>query len=104
MEELEREVIKLTNEAWNSVVFEGYLEDNEGNEIEYTEIERNYVDTKRHTEVHELIFKRTSDNKYFRVNYETSVKDSMSGWEECNYGTTKAIEVFPKEITKIIYV
>lgn len=99
---VEREKIKLTNQQWNYLAMESYLEDENGDEIEIEEIERNYEDTGRHTEHHHLIFKRLSDNKYFKVKYETSVKDSM-GWEECNYGNTEAVEVFPIEITKIIY-
>ena len=102
-EELEREVITLTNKQWRTLVNNESLKDSEGNKIEIKEIERNHLDTKRHTEVYELIFKRLSDNKYFNVEYETSVKDSM-GWEECNYGDTEAVEVFPKKVTKFIYV
>lgn len=102
--ELQREKIKLTNEAWQSLVNEEYLEDSEGNEIKIEEIEDNYDYSGRHTEHHHLIFKRLSDNKYFKVDYETSVKDEMEGWDECNYGDTEAVEVFPKEVTKFIYV
>ena len=46
--------------------------------------------------------KRSTDGKFFRVDYETSVKDSM-GWGECNYGDTEITEVFPKETTIITY-
>lgn len=97
----EREEIKLTNSQWCNLVWENYLEI-DGKEIPIKEIERNYDGSRRHTEEHHLIFERLSDNKFFRINYETSVKDEM-GWEECNYGDTKAIEVFPKEKTIVIY-
>lgn len=95
---LQREKIKLTNEAWENLVNEEYLEDDEGNEIEIEIIKDNYDSTGRHTEHHHLIFKRLSDDVYFKVKYEVSVKDSM-GWEECNYGDTEAIEVFPYLVT-----
>lgn len=49
-----------------------------------------------------MIFKRVSDGKFFKINYENSVKDSM-GWGECNYGDTIAIEVFPETQTITIY-
>jgi len=99
---MEREKIKLTNQQWKDLAWEGYLEDSEGNEIEIKEIERKYDGSRRHTEEHHLIFQRVSDGKFFRVNYETSVKDEM-GCAECNYGNTEAVEVFPKEKVIVIY-
>ena len=96
---MEREVIKLTNSQWRELVFENYLEIN-GEVIKFEEIEDNYDGSRRHTEDHHKILKRISDNKYFRLDYETSVKDEM-GWEECNYGNTEATEVFPEPVTKI---
>ena len=65
-------------------------------------VEDDYDDSGRHTEFHHIVFKRVNDGKFFKVDYETSVKDSM-GWEECNYGDTKATEVFPKEVVTTIY-
>jgi hypothetical protein len=99
--EKEREKITLTNEQWKDLVQENYLEIH-GQEIKIEEIETNYDGSRRHTEEHHLIFKRVSDGKFFKVNYETSVKDQM-GWEECNYGNTEAIEVFPEEKIITIY-
>ena len=99
--EKEREKIKLTNSQWCELVHENYLKI-DGKEVKIEEIERNYDGSRRHTEDHHLIFKRLSDNKYFKISYETSVKDEM-GWEECNYGDTEAIEVFPEEKITTIY-
>ncbi len=98
---MEKEVIKLTNKQWQNIVWENYIEVN-GVEIEFEEIQDNYEGSRRHTEKHHKILKRISDGKFFRVDYESSVKESM-GWEECNYGDTKAIEVFPKETITIKY-
>lgn len=98
---MEREKIKLTNSQWSDVVWEDYLEI-DGENVPIEEVEIGYEGSGRHTERHYKIFRRLSDNKYFRVDYETSVKDAM-GWEECNYGDTEAIEVFPQEETVIIY-
>lgn len=97
-----RERIHLTNGQWMWLIQEGVLEDKEGNEIPIEHIEDNYDGSRRHEEDHHRIFRRKSDGKYFLVNYSTSVKDEM-GWEECNYGDTEAIEVFPKQVTKTIF-
>lgn len=96
---MEREKIKLSNDQWRSLVYECYLEQ-DGQEIEFEEIQNNYDGSRRHTEDHHVILKRVSDGKYFKLSYENSVKDEM-GWTECNYGDTEAIEVFP-EVTEII--
>lgn len=98
---MEREKIKLTNSQWRDLVWENYLVI-DGKEIKITNIKEEYHGSSRHTEQHSLIFQRKSDSKYFNVNYETSVKDSM-GWKECNYGDTEATEVFPETVTTIIY-
>ena len=98
---MEREKIKLSNSQWHDLVWENYLVIGEA-EIEFEEIQENYDGSRRHTEDHHKILRRKSDGKYFRINYETSVKDEM-GWTECNYGDTEAIEVFPHEETIITY-
>lgn len=98
---MEREIIKLNNQQWQDIVHEGCLEIDEV-EIPIKEVSRKYTGSGRHTEYHTLVFQRLSDNKYFKVNYESSVKDSM-GWEECNYGSTEAVKVFPKTIEMVIY-
>lgn len=99
---MEREKIKLTNDQWYSLVYENYIEI-EGVEIEFEEIEDNYDGSGRHTEDHHKILKRKSDEKYFKLDYETSVKDEM-GWDECNSGDTEAVEVFPHSVTIIEYI
>lgn len=98
---MDREIIELDNQQWQNVACEEYFEIN-GVEIEIKVVTRKHVGSGRHTESYFLVFKRISDGKFFGLNYETSVKDSM-GWEECNYGSTKAREVFPKIIETIIY-
>lgn len=98
---MERELIKLNNQQWCSLVWENYL-NIDGKEIEFEEIEEVYLGSRRHTEEHYKILKRLSDEKFFRVDYETSVKDEM-GWQECNYGSTEIHEVFPETVTKIVY-
>lgn len=98
---MEREIIKLTNSQWCDLVWENYLEI-DGVKIEFEEIQENYDGSRRHTEDHHKILKRKSDGKYFRIYYETSVKDEM-GWSECNYGSTEAKEVFPEEQVTIVF-
>ena len=98
---MEREVIKLDNQQWCNLACEDYFEI-DGVEIPIEVKVRKHEGGGRHTESYSLVFKRLSDNKYFRIGYKTSVKDSM-GWEECNYGSTEAAEVFPKVIETIIY-
>lgn len=99
---MEREEIKVSEDKWCDLVHELYFTDDEGKEIEIEEVQRNYKSSGRHTEYWEMIFKRVSDGKFFKINYENSVKDSM-GWYECNYGDTIAIEVFPETQTITIY-
>lgn len=98
---MDREIIKLNNQQWKDVAQEVYLEV-DGVEVPIKEIRYDYVGSGRHTEHHTLVFQRVSDGKYFKVGYEESVKDSM-GWDECNYGSAEAKEVFPKTIETIIY-
>ena len=98
---MEREVIKLNNQQWRNLVHEGYIEI-DGIEVEFTEIDNIYEGSRRHTEQHCKIMQRNSDERFFSICYETSVKDEM-GWEEGNYGNTEATEVFPEIIETIIY-
>jgi hypothetical protein len=98
---MDREIIKLNNQQWQDVAIEEYLEI-DGIEIPIREINRKFTGSGKHTEHHKLVFQRLSDEKYFEVDYESSVKDSM-GWDECNYGSTEAKEVFPKTIETTIY-
>jgi hypothetical protein len=98
---MEKEIIKLTNEQWRNLVQEEFLEI-DGEEVAIQIIQQNYDGSRRHTEDHHMIFQRLLDGKFFRVDYETSVKDEM-GWDECNYGDTNATEVFPEKVETIIY-
>jgi hypothetical protein len=60
-----------------------------------------YVDTRRHTEVHNIVFKL--NDEFYSIQYENSVKDTM-GWRECNWRKEfKATQVFPKVVETIIY-
>lgn len=98
---MEREKIKLTNRQWRDLVHENYIEV-DGVIVDFTEIDDIYDGSRRHTEDHHKILQRDSDKKFFRIDYENSVKDGM-GWCDCNFGNTVAVEVFPKEVTTIIY-
>lgn len=98
---MEREIIKLSNKQWENIVFENYIEI-DGVEVSFEEIQDNYDGSRRHTEDHHKILRRLLDGKFFRVDYETSVKDEM-GWAECNYGDTEIKEVFPEEKITVIY-
>ncbi len=99
----ERERIVLSNDQWRDLVHEEYLYDELRDiEVPIKVVEREYEGSGRHTEHHCLVFQNLDNSKFYRVAYDTSVKDSM-GWEECNYGKGEAIEVFQKEVTKFIY-
>lgn len=98
---MEREKIKLTPSQHMGVCTDGYYAIDGKNVIKI--VEEGYDDSKRHTEEHHVIFKRLADDKHFRVDYETSVKDEM-GWSDCNWGDEfEAIEVFPREKITITY-
>lgn len=99
---MEREKIKIPQSKSYDVIMECHLTDENGNYVEIEDIVREYEGSSRHTEQHSLVFQRKSDGKFFRVGYETSVKDSM-GWDECNWDDLEAVEVFPKQITTTIY-
>ena len=99
---MERELIDIPNSKWCDLAMELYLTDEKGNKVEIEEVERKYLGSGRHTEHHCLIFKRVLDGKFFSLDYETSVKDSM-GWDECNCGDTEAIQVFPEEKVIVVY-
>ncbi|MDA3854965.1 MAG: hypothetical protein PF569_01805 [Candidatus Woesearchaeota archaeon] len=96
---MKRERIKLTNNQWENLVYECCLEIDS---VEFEEIDDVYDGSRRHTEDHHKILQRESDMKFFRLDYEISVKDEM-GWEECNYGDTEAVEVFEEIISKSVY-
>tara|TARA_R110000850_G_scaffold34024_1_gene92235 strand:- start:37729 stop:38028 length:300 start_codon:yes stop_codon:yes gene_type:complete len=93
---MERDKIKLSNSQWRDLVQEEYL-DMGNSEIEIKIMDREYESSGRHKERHNLVFQRLDNNKFYRVVYEESVKDSM-GWSECNEGDTEAVEVFQKEV------
>lgn len=100
--EVKRDTIKLSNNQWRDLVHEEFLTTNSGEEIPIIVVKREYEGSGRHTEYHNLVFKVLETDAFYRVAYEDSVKDSM-GWDECNEGSTEAIEVFPKEVKTIIY-
>ena len=99
---MSRDLINVPNSKWYDLVHELFFTDENNIPVEIQEIERKYVGSRRHTEHHYLIFKRVSDSKFFKIDYETSVKDSM-GWDECNCGDTIAAEVYPEQQIITIY-
>jgi hypothetical protein len=97
-----REKLSLTYEEHMNLCSEDFLQIN-GIEIPIDVVSKKYGSGGRHQEYWDMIFERTSDHVFFEVSYSTSVKDSM-GWEECNsYGDFEATQVFPKEVTTIIF-
>ena len=69
--------------------------------IEFQIVLDEYLTTKRHTEVHRIVF--GLNGEFYEITYEISVKDSM-GWKDCNWGKAfKAVQVFPREVTITIY-
>lgn len=99
---MEKEIIVLNAEQHDTLCNENVLIIG-GEEMDITIMENKYDESGRHTERHHIVFKRNADGKFFRVNYETSVKDSM-GWDDCNYGDKfECIEVTQKQITTFIY-
>lgn len=97
---MKKEKITLTEHEHKMLCVEGYLSIND-KDIEIKEIERNYIDSGRHQEYHELIFQRLDNNKYFSASYSESTQDTME-WDDCNY-EFDIVEVYPKTITKVIY-
>ena len=94
----EREIIKLNDKQWEELVCHSFLIGEDNNEIPIKEIERIHLAFK--SPVHHLVFKRISDNKYFKVKY-TIYENSCDRLPLIN---KEAFQVFPKEITKFIYV
>ena len=68
------------------------------NEFEHIQTEVEYYDLDKSYESMITILKRKSDGKYFMGTWT----DSPHAWNGNDYDTTLT-EVFPKEITKIIY-
>ena len=92
---MEREIIKLTNDQWRDLVHEEYLE-LDGEEVDIKIVAEEYDGSGRHTEYHHIVFQRLSDNKYFKVEY-------VDSYDYTRFLESEAVEVFPKEITTIIY-
>lgn len=90
---MEREKIKLTVEELQDVIHE----DTE----EFDVIHAETIGHWRHGSEETMIVKRISDNKFFRINYRDSVKDECE-FCDMNYDG-EYMEVFPKEVTTIIY-
>lgn len=95
---IEREIINLNDKQWKELICHSFLIDDEDNEIPIEDIERIHLAFK--SPVHHLVFKRISDNKYFKVKY-TIYENSCDRLPLIN---KEAFQVFPKEITKFIYV
>ena len=55
----------------------------------YTNLEKRYTEKK-------VIFKRNTDNKYFKVEY-------VDSYDCTRFLESEAVEVFPKEVTAVIY-
>lgn len=99
---MKRDVIKLSYSQHRDLCDEEFLMVDE-KEIPVEVVQRKYDFSSRHTEHHHLIFKTVADSKFYKVSYQTSVKDSM-GWYECNHGLDyDAVEVFPENVTVTVY-
>lgn len=94
----EREIIKLNDKQWEELVCHSFLIGEDNNEIPIKEIERTQLAPK--SPVYYSVFKRLNDNKYFKVKY-TIYENSCDRLPLIN---KEAFQVFPKEITKFIYV
>jgi len=90
---MEREEIQISTEDLCDIV---YGDHEDWNEI-HSEVDGHW----RHGTEHTGVFQRVSDGKFFRMDWRDSCKDSM-GFTDMNYGCT-AKQVFPKEVTTIIY-
>ena len=99
---MEREIILLSDiPDFKSLCYSEdiYVENEVGDEIclyESVETEIEYTDLEKAYKRLRIVFKRTSDGKYFTFNYNYSYN-----WDD-DY-VTEAVEVFPKETTITIY-
>ncbi len=93
MNEVDREILKLSVDELQDIVYE----DSE----EYLVIENTIVGTFRHGNENSAIIKRVSDNKYFEINYRDSVKDGCD-FQDLNF-EEEYNEVFPEQQTITIY-
>ena len=60
------------------------------------EFENLYIDLEKGYTVRRDIFKRNTDNKYFKVEY-------VDSYDCTRFLESEAVEVFPKEVTAVIY-
>ena len=63
---------------------------------ELIESENLYIDLEKGYTVRRYIFKRNTDNKYFKVEY-------VNSYDYTRFLESEAVEVFPKEVTAVIY-
>lgn len=90
---MEKEKIKLTVSELQDIVHE--------DSDEFEVIVSNTVGHWRHGSEENTIVKRISDNKFFSLDWRDSVKENCE-FEDMNYDGEYE-EVFPKEVTTIIY-
>ena len=90
---MEKEKINLTVEELQDVVY--------GDTDEFDIILTETTGHWRHGSEETAIVKRISDNKFFKIDYRDSVKDECE-FCDMNYDG-EYTEVFPKEVTTIIY-
>ena len=100
--------LKLTNVQLSDLVEENYyvIEENGiEKEIYFNEETKETLEYEgRHQYYYSKVVQRVSDDKYFRIYYSRSVKDTMD-WEECNSDVNYEFsEVIPKVIQTTIYV
>ena len=60
------------------------------------ESENLYIDLEKGYTKRRVIFKRNTDNKYFKVEY-------VDSYDYTRFLESEAVEVFPKEVTAVIY-
>lgn len=91
---MEREEIKISAEDLRDIVYDDHED--------WQEVESSVDGHWRHGTEHTGVFRRLVDGKFFRMDWRDSVKDEC-GWSDMNFGTFTFKEVFPKEVTTIIY-
>lgn len=99
----ERQQLHLTNRQLRDLVYEEQYLDVEGTAHSFITIESEVTGHNRHSAENRSIVKRISDDIYFEIFWEDSVKDSM-GWIECNADENYCFdEVFPETVEIVVY-
>lgn len=91
---IERERLILTGEEGRRIIYE----DHEDFELVTSEI----VDNSRWSIVHEDVYQRLSDKKFFKTTYRTGATE-LQDERPYEYGDAVFKEVFPVEKTIIVY-